>query len=342
VAGTDVWVTQPGTSHQDFNPNPIPPDFFAPGSQPFSGIIHFNGDPLGPFGPVDTIVERLAFAPLPGCGSEVTIPIEIVALSLTSVNPITITNNLGPPTQWDVRVTLSSNTPQQPGNMTIRKTHPNGGTFSSTLFVQAKFIFTEVGNPTNQRTLDTGGLMPPVDLGASSGHWMDPAAAGGFSFVTIPAPTPLDHDLNPITPDKLINPTSPNFVAGMRGVGADCENGTMSGWGKALTEEEQAWARHGVLPAQEHPALPDGVEGKACLPDRTCVFTTPSLAAAMGASYGGDNQYCFGDSNDDGRDDNCYPPFPGLAPAGTAGLALLLAVLGLWFVTRRREQSPAA
>lgn len=102
--------------------------------------------------------------------------------------------------------------------MTIRKTHANGGTFSSTLWVQPKFIFTEVGNPLSIRTLDTGGMLPAIDL-RSNGHWMDPPAAAGFAFVTLPGGLPLDNDLNPGTPNKIINQTT-NFVAGMRGVGA--------------------------------------------------------------------------------------------------------------------------
>ena len=336
-AGTDVFVTQPGYSYQDFTPNPIPPGFFGPGSDPFTGTIYLNGSPLGPFGPVDTIVERLGLAPLPGCGSEATVPIELVALSLVSVNPITVTYGINPSQQWNVQVTLSSVTmPQPQGNMTIRKTHANGGTFSSTLFVQPKFIFTKVTNPLDVRTLDTGGLIPPIIFN-SNGDWMDPPAAAGFFFVTIPAPTPLDNDLNPITPNKIIKQTS-NFVAGMRGVGGTCET-PMSGYGKTLTEEEQAWARHGALPAQEHFPQPDGREGSTCLPDGSCIITTPSMAGILGGSYGGDNTYCAGDANNDGRDDNCALGVPGLAPWGSAALALLLMGSGLWFVSRRRASS---
>ena len=342
VQGSDAWVTQPGTSHQDFNPTPIPPGFFAPGSQPFDGIVYFQGLPLGGgFGPtIDTIVERQAFAPLPGCGSEFTVPIEIVALSLVSVNPITVTNDVGPPTQWNVRVTLSSIAPQPPGTMTIRKTHANGGTFSSTLYVQPKFIFTQVGNPVNQRILDTGGLLPPVQLGSSS-HWLDPAAAPQFSFDAILAPTPLDHDLNPGTPDRIITPSSPNFQAGMRGVGGSCSS-PPDGAGKVLTWEEQQWAAHGVLPPQEGPPQPDNREGSTCLPDGTCIITTPTIAQHLGGTYRGDDTYCAGDANGDGRDDNCALNVPGLPPAGSTGLALLLAIAGLWFVARRRERSRAA
>ena len=339
TAGTDVFVTQPGYSYQDFTPNPIPGGFFDPGSQPFSGVIQFNGSPLGgPFGPVDTIVERLLPAPVPSCGNQITIPIELVALSLVSINPITVTYPSSPPQQWNVQVTLSSVTmPQPPGTMTIRKTHANGGTFSSQLNVQPKFTFTQVGSPLNTRTLDTGGLLPAITLN-SSGYWMDPPAAAGFFFVTVPIPTPLDNDQNPGTPDKIIKPTSPDFVAGMRGVGGTCDNG-MSGYGKALTEEEQAWARHGVLPAQEHLPQPDGREGQACLPDGSCIVTTPSMAAALGGVYDGDGTYCLGDANGDGRDDKCPAPLPGVAPWGSAALAVLLVGSGLWFVTRRRAAS---
>jgi len=336
-AGVDLFVSQPGDSYQDFNPNPIPPGFFGPGSQPFDGIITFSGSPLGPLGPVDTIVQRMAFAPLSSCGDMATVPIELVALNLVSVNPIKVTYASSPPTQWNVQVTLSSVVmPQPQGTMTIQKTWANGGTFSSTLYVQPKLIFVNTANALDTRTLDTGGLQPPTILN-STGSWMDPAAAAGFAFVTSPGGILIDNDLNPITPSKVIAPTSPNFVAGMRGVGATCET-PMAGYGKVLTEEEQAWARHGVLPAQEHFPQPDGREGSTCLPDGSCIITTPSMAALLGGNYHGDNTYCAGDANNDGKDDSCQS-LPGLAPWGSAALALLLMGSGLWFVSRRRASS---
>jgi hypothetical protein len=79
-----------------------------------------------------------------------------------STNPITVTYSGGPPQQWDVAVDLSSVGPP-PGEMSVTKTHPRGGTFSSQFYVQPRFTFTEVGNPANQRVLDTGiDGRPPV------------------------------------------------------------------------------------------------------------------------------------------------------------------------------------
>ncbi len=66
LAGHDLFETDPGTTWLGFSYQPIPADFFEPGSDPFDGVIAFAGNPLGshPACPnddlslVDTIVER--------------------------------------------------------------------------------------------------------------------------------------------------------------------------------------------------------------------------------------------------------------------------------------------
>lgn len=99
--GIDAWTTPGGGSTAtDFSATPLPADFFDPGSDPFVGQILFKGNTnaLGnpAFGPVDTIVERQAPADLTGgCPTQDTIPIQIVALGLTSISPITVTYNGG-------------------------------------------------------------------------------------------------------------------------------------------------------------------------------------------------------------------------------------------------------
>lgn len=174
----DPWVTSTEPDEQTCNqfgsPDtpPIPADFFNPGSQPFMGQICYAGEPLGntpPYGTfdiADTIVERFNVDPdrcaIPGY--EIDIPIEIVALNLVSIQPITVTYNVGPPELWDVRVNLSDSLASPIGSMTVRKTHCNGGTWESTLPVQAKFTFTQVGNPGNVRVLDTGIDALPPDI----------------------------------------------------------------------------------------------------------------------------------------------------------------------------------
>jgi hypothetical protein len=176
----------------------LPADFFAPGSLPFDGPVFLQGLPTGPLGrpagpiysDVDTVVMRSAtgllefnrlpgdFAPLgagPGLGMTDTIvrraemaplldgppetvPIELVALSLVSCSPITVSGSDGSTTQWDVRVDVSPAVPQPQGNMTVTKTHANGGTFQSTLPVRPRLTFTKIdpsGGPPTQRVLDT-------------------------------------------------------------------------------------------------------------------------------------------------------------------------------------------
>jgi hypothetical protein len=120
-------------------------------------VVTLGGDPLDPLntGTADTVVRRPTAAVLPGVSSTDTIPIELVGLSLVSVEPITVTYGGGSPQQWDVAAGLSSVIPPQ-GQMMISKTHNNGGTFTAEFNVQPKFVFTEVGNPANQRVLDTG------------------------------------------------------------------------------------------------------------------------------------------------------------------------------------------
>ncbi|MBK8913180.1 MAG: hypothetical protein IPM64_01030 [Phycisphaerales bacterium] len=143
---TYVHVGIPGSIYP-----PLPPNFFGPGSDPFIGTIFSTGQPLDPggLGATDTIVRR-PFDPLqpfdpPGAAG--TVPIEIVALQLVSIQPITVTHNGGmTSSQWDVRIDLSA-TPQAIGGANALKTHPNGGTWDAMLPVQPRFTFLEVGGP---------------------------------------------------------------------------------------------------------------------------------------------------------------------------------------------------
>jgi len=165
--GMDLYTTRCGGGTQfDFCNDPIPADFFAPGSEPFTGIIILGGERLssfpmtGLFGDADTIIRRHSSAFFLD-GPPETVPIELVALNLVSCQPITVTGT--PDTLWDLRVTLSPTTIPPPGSMTTTKTHANGGTFDSTIYVQPLFIFTKVGDPSSVKVLDTGveGI-PPV------------------------------------------------------------------------------------------------------------------------------------------------------------------------------------
>jgi hypothetical protein len=194
LAGHDLLTTDPTLTDFDFSLTPIPADFFVPGSDPFDGVIALSGGPLGTtlcpnddLTGIDTIVERLADAAVPVVSNSDVVPIEIVALSLVSTAPITVTYNGGlNPEQWDVEVDLSQN-PQPQGQMTITRTHSNGGTFDTQLPVLPRFTFTHL---TETRVLDFGlEFLPPVQLEGTGDPWEDkPQAPGSCTSNWCPSP----------------------------------------------------------------------------------------------------------------------------------------------------------
>ncbi|MFH0982300.1 MAG: hypothetical protein V2A79_12275 [Planctomycetota bacterium] len=171
-AGQDCWSTDCGSGTQsNFASNPIPSDFFGPGSDPFDGIIVLGG---GTGGWIDTIMARLSQLcipePPPGTGD---VPIELMQLSLVSCAPITVTYfGGGSLEQWDVSVGLSATVPP-PGTLTATKTSGLGGTFSADFYVQPVYIFTRVLPPNDQRIFDTGaqGISPILMQTVGSADW---------------------------------------------------------------------------------------------------------------------------------------------------------------------------
>jgi hypothetical protein len=152
--GFDPVVHVP-PSFWDFGPTPLPADFFGPGSDPFDGGVPADASvlPSSPFcpgflGTTDMIIERKDIAVLPGVPSSDVIDVEIVELSLVSVNPITVTYNGGlNPELWNVEITLSPSLAST-GTMTIRQEQPDGGTFDAQIFLQPYFTFTRVSDST--------------------------------------------------------------------------------------------------------------------------------------------------------------------------------------------------
>lgn len=115
------------------NEPPIPADFFGPGSLPFEGPIRFQGDPSGITPPcsgdpgqTDTLIERLGPAHLDDPPSTVQVPIEMVQLSLQSVQPITVDGS----GLWNVHLGLEPSEINA-GSMTITRSNSSGGTFSA-------------------------------------------------------------------------------------------------------------------------------------------------------------------------------------------------------------------
>lgn len=131
-----------GNPPSAFTPDPFPED------DPLAAAQHFVRPPVHP-AQTDTIVQRLGTATLPNIGDSDTVPIEIISLSLVSVNPIMVSYGGFNPSFFDVFVDLAP-IPQNVGSMVLRKTHPNGGTFDSLLpvNVRLRFIGTSPTDPT--------------------------------------------------------------------------------------------------------------------------------------------------------------------------------------------------
>jgi len=257
LSGIDLWTTPgTGTSFQAFSANPIPADFFEPGSDPFEGTIVLAGIPLPNLGgpslfPADTVVERQADAVLPSPGSHDTIEIEIVALNLVSASPITITYDGGQyPELWDVTVCLSNIEPQTLGTMTIRHDYPEGGTFDSVLPVQPQLIFVRESDLA-VRILDPA---PQLIFQATDARWVhDPEPSLGVIRVGPGAVTDGDCDAAPDPP----LPGTSNFAAGVWSLWGECSP-PVPEQRKRLTPEQATLAAHGVIIAQPDPPDTDG------------------------------------------------------------------------------------
>jgi hypothetical protein len=219
-AGLDLLRTEPGTTEFTFGAPAIPADFFGPGSDPFTGTVSLDGAPLGSslFCPNDNLLDTSTIIRRPVDaivnvvpGSDV-IPVEIVELSLVSIQPITVTYNGGQdPELWDIEVDLSQ-VPAPPGQMTINRTHPNGGTFDTDLPVLPRFTFTRQSD-SQISVLDFGleGL-PAVQLFGAGDPWTDkPIVPGSCTSNWCPSP------LNPFVlaaPNAThgVRPLCPGFI----------------------------------------------------------------------------------------------------------------------------------
>lgn len=149
-AGDDKFeTTNNGETYHNFGASKIPANFFGPGSLEYSGIVPLEGVPLPGEGDVDTIIHRNQAVYTPGTTS-----LTMTALSLKSINPITVSYSGGGQESWNVRVGLSS-VKASTGSMSFS----DGGTFDSSLSVYPKFTFTRVSD----------GAVRVLDTGASSG-----------------------------------------------------------------------------------------------------------------------------------------------------------------------------
>jgi hypothetical protein len=218
--GVDLFETDPGTTQLTFqNPGTaIPPGFFGPGSDPFTGQVNFGGVPLETFqgksiGDADTVVQRQPAPPGAPAGA---VPIELVELSLQSVEPITVTYAGGQtPEPWSVTVSPSPSVRSQ-GVIFIDE----AGTFDSQFQVLPLLTFTRIADG-QQRALDMGSLPPEV--------------RGALNFQQANAPWRNGC----VLPALAVRGLNDGFCPGLT-----------PGGEKKLTVEQALFASHGIYPAQ--------------------------------------------------------------------------------------------
>jgi len=246
--GHDLFVTGDGSSH-DFSETPIPNDFFGPGSDPFTALVNLEGTPLGLFsgfevGNTDTIVQRAEVAAVPdGTGESDTIAIELVALSLKSINPITVTFNGGQdPEPWDLSIDVSLALPST-GTMTITHANEAGGTYTASMCVYPLITFRQV-NGTGELQLDAAELDPPYCAPLET---------------AVPAPWTHAPD-----PDQMV-------VLGLTG---DQTNQVGPPW------DNDFYVQGEVQHDGPHPSVsPTPAEAACCLPDNSCAGITAQTCA---------------------------------------------------------------
>lgn len=140
-SGIDMWVTHPTSgTYSSFKEDPIPAGFFCEGSQPFAGLIRFQGGgletvPAGILGEADTIIHRMDDAVFSKDGVATT-RVKFLALSLASMEPFE--TECG-----QFHATIRLNGEQPVTSMRIERTDDlNSGAYSATLAVDAKVTFT--------------------------------------------------------------------------------------------------------------------------------------------------------------------------------------------------------
>lgn len=187
---------------------------------PGIGLVPLKGKPIDPGSPLgitDTIVQRIQGITPFDVGDSGTVPIELVALSMMSVNPVSIGGGV-----FDMFVTVDKNDqfgsklpqldalPPSMGSMTIFHSTGGGGTFDSFLGVYADLLFTlPGGDPTDPNQVMQHMVAPVQHLASIGSTWShvsppgypnDPRYPAGDFYVTS-----IDH----VNPVGFQHPVSP-------------------------------------------------------------------------------------------------------------------------------------
>lgn len=170
-------------------------------SDPRVGLF---GRPFPDLPGVDSVMRRDEDVTI-GAAGTATSPVVIVALSLESETPVRIGGQ-----KFRLNIVLSD-FPQQKGSATYRRVNADGGTFSATLPVLPKLIFTDLEKG-NQVIIDCAAWdCKPYVLKVDNAGWVRTDGPGQFN--------PASRGMTILRPGTLIGNVpsigSGNFVAGI-------------------------------------------------------------------------------------------------------------------------------
>ncbi len=202
TAGIDIFETKGnGDTYTDVN---LPAGFFCTTSAAFSGRITLVGDlistnPADVLGKTDTVIERLDDASFGG-GNTTTARAIVRAATFKSTSPISVSGCAGS-TDWDVKSIAAGR--QSEFDIDVTRTLADGGTFDSSVSVNAIVVFTQQGSGV-QRSLSQS-----VTFSTEGAEWTHQPGSGGVTYTNS---VTIDTDGDG-SPDTTVPGTS-NFAPG--------------------------------------------------------------------------------------------------------------------------------
>jgi hypothetical protein len=172
----------------------LPAVFFGPGSEPFDGSVVLKGKKILQ----NVVLERRAGAVFGASPTPQDIPLEMVGLSLASVQPIVVTYSGGATELWDMEIDLDKD---ENSSCWIRVSHfapddPDGGVILPAgsffdIFADVTFSHTPAGGATRHRFFS---IIDRTQLTTSDATWAHQhnSIAGGANREFIPGADPAD------------------------------------------------------------------------------------------------------------------------------------------------------
>lgn len=283
--GYDVFHTTGAGKHFGVSPPgfpvlPIPGEFFGPGYEDFADLMVLKSDSLagfenhegvlfdfsgleGPENRIDTIIRRLSPIHLSTPGHKATIPVQMVELGMTSIEPITIHGPAGPE-QWNVNIRATNN---PTGTMTVSydSSSPlaNAGTYDAVIPVDGVFRFTRLSDG-EQRVLDSAARgLPTLLFFVNDAPWMD---------------RPINEGVPEFAVTRIDGLTS-NFLAGYAAnSGREVITGQALGYNCPISNPGSGWHNHVMASPTDDEMFP--TTAVAPLADRTPINCSPNPKAS--------------------------------------------------------------